>query len=59
MAGKMRFIGNYEVNIPGKGVFAKGWEGPADPQLLKEKSHLFEEIKKKVKPETEQPKDGE
>jgi hypothetical protein len=45
---KMRFVGNYEVSIIGHGVFAPGWEGPADEKLL-ETTILFEEVKEEKK----------
>lgn len=57
--GRMRFTGNYEVEIPGKGVFAPGWEGPPDKDLLK--TGKFEEVKvEKSKEKKENTiKDGE
>jgi hypothetical protein len=39
----IRFIGTYEVEIPGKGVFGPGWKGPYDKDLMK--TGKFEEVK--------------
>jgi hypothetical protein len=49
MAGKMKFIWDYEIQIFGKGVFEPGWEGPADEELLTNHPHLFERVQTKSK----------
>jgi hypothetical protein len=49
MAGKMRFTGDYEVHVVGKGIFSPGWEGTANEELLENHPHLFERVQPRPK----------
>lgn len=43
MGRRMKYTGNHEVEVPGKGVFEPGWTGEFDDQLINNAN--FEEVK--------------